>query len=282
MAGDVDDVIGAAHHPDIAVGIDHAAIAGAVIAGKIGEIGGAEPLVVLPERRRRARRQGEADGEMAALVGTKRLALIVEHGKRPARRGPAARAWLERGEAEAAEAGGDRPAGLGLPPVIDDRAAEFFGGPLGGRRIAPLPGEEKRLEAAHVVGEPEFRLRVLLLDGAHGGRRGEQHLHPMLGDDPAKRPGIGRADRLSLIHHAGRADQERRIDDVGMPDHPADVGRGPKHVARGDPVDHAHRTGEGDRMPAIVAHHALGPTRGAGGVKDIERIGGGDRDRFGG
>jgi hypothetical protein len=37
MAGDFDDIVGAAHDPDVAVHVDHAGIAGAVPTGKGGE-----------------------------------------------------------------------------------------------------------------------------------------------------------------------------------------------------------------------------------------------------
>lgn len=48
MAGDIDDVIGAAHHPDIAIGVDHPGIGGVVIAGVVLQIGLAEALGRLP------------------------------------------------------------------------------------------------------------------------------------------------------------------------------------------------------------------------------------------
>jgi hypothetical protein len=41
-------------------------------------------------------------------------------------------------------------------------------------RIGPLAGEEQRAQARHIVIADEFAGRVFLLDGAEGGRRGEQ------------------------------------------------------------------------------------------------------------
>ena len=49
MAGDVDDVVGATHDPDVAVVVDRSSIAGAIPAGEVGEVGGVVALVVLPE-----------------------------------------------------------------------------------------------------------------------------------------------------------------------------------------------------------------------------------------
>ena len=39
-----------------------------------------------------------------------------------------------------------------------------------------------------------------------------------------------------------------------------------------------HRPGQRDRVAAVVAHHALRLPGGAGGVEDVERVGGRDRD----
>jgi ribose 5-phosphate isomerase RpiB len=53
MAGDIDDVVGAAHHIDIAVLIEITGIGGFVVAGKFVEIGFLAALVLLPQRRQR-------------------------------------------------------------------------------------------------------------------------------------------------------------------------------------------------------------------------------------
>ena len=71
---------------------------------------------------------------------------------------------------------------------------------------------------------------------------------------------------------------ERAVDDVGMPDHPADVGSGPPHFARIDAVEIFHRPFERDHVAAIVAYHALRPAGRARRVKNVERIGRRDRN----
>ena len=86
-------------------------------------------------------------------------------------------------------------------------------------------------------------------------------LHAVLGDHPPERAGVRRADRLALVQDGGRADQQRRVDDVGVADDPADVGGGPAHVARADVVDVRHRPVQRDRVAAVVAHDALGLRR---------------------
>ncbi len=70
--------------------------------------------------------------------------------------------------------------------------------------------------------------------------------------------------------------EQRRIDDVGMADHPADIARRPIDLARIGAVEILHRPFERDHVAAIVAHHALGDAGRARGVEDIKRVGGGD------
>jgi len=104
----------------------------------------------------------------------------------------------------------------------------------------------------------------------------------MLLDDPPEGAGIGRADRLALIHDRGAADQQRGVDDVGMANHPADIGGGPEYLVRLDPVDVAQRPVQGHRMAAIVADDTLRDPRRARGIKNVERVGRRNRYAFGG
>ena len=71
--------------------------------------------------------------------------------------------------------------------------------------------------------------------------------------------------------------EQRSVDDVGVADHPADVGRRPEHLARIDAVEILHRPFERDHVAAIVAHHALGAAGRARGVEHIKRVGRLDR-----
>ena len=153
--------------------------------------------------------------------------------------------------------------------------------PLDGRRIGALAGQKQRAEFRQVVLREQLAVRVFLADGAERGRRGEQRDHAVLGADAPERAGVGRADRLALVQDRGAAVEQRRIDDVGVADHPADVGARPPHFARADAVQILHRPFERDHVAAIVAHHALGNSGRAGGVENVERIGGGDRHAFG-
>jgi hypothetical protein len=165
--------------------------------------------------------------------------------------------------------------------VVHHGDAQLFGGPDGGGRIAALAGEIQRLQLREIMLGAQLALGVLLLDGAQGGGGGEQHAHLVLGTDAPEGAGIGRADRLALVHDAGAAGEQRGVDDVGMADDPADIAGRPVHVPGLDTVDHAHGVEQGDGVAAGVAHHALGLSGRAGGVEDVERIGGGHRHGVG-
>ncbi len=182
-------------------------------------------------------------------------------------------------QAETAEIGGDGPAGFGLPPVIDHRFSQQLPDPLRGRRIAALAGQIEGLQARQVVGGHQGAGRILLLDGAQRGGGGEQGMGAVLGADPPQRAGIRRADRLALVENRGQPGQQRRVDDVAVPHHPAHVRGGEHHLPGGQAVDHGHGFVQRHRVAAIVAHHAFGAAGGPGGVQDVERVGGRDRHR---
>ena len=75
--------------------------------------------------------------------------------------------------------------------------------------------------------------------------------------------------------------QQGRIDDVAMAHHPAHIRGRPEDFAGINAVEILHGPFERDHMAAVVAHHALGNARGAGGVEHIERIGGLQRHAIG-
>ena len=69
---------------------------------------------------------------------------------------------------------GDRPARLGLPPVVDHRHAELLLGPAQRLRIAALAREEERPESREVVVGDQLAVGILLPDRAERRRRGEE------------------------------------------------------------------------------------------------------------
>jgi len=67
--------------------------------------------------------------------------------------------------------------------------------------------------------------------------------------------------------------QQRRIHDVGVADHPADIGGCKEHIARIEVVDGLHAVVERDRHDRrSSAHTALGLAGGTGGVEDVQRV----------
>src|SRR5688500_18349851 len=126
MAGDVDDVVGTGHDEDVARVVEVAGVRGLVVAGKGGEVRLAEALVRLPERWRRAGRHRQLDHQGADLAGWELAAVTVHHPDVPPRHGAGGRAWYDRQAFESEAVGDDRPAGLGLPPVVDHGHAELL------------------------------------------------------------------------------------------------------------------------------------------------------------
>ena len=175
------------------------------------------------------------------------MAALVHDGHVPARHRHGRRAELDRQDAEAHRIGDDRPAGFGLPPVIDHRHAEHLLGPGDRVGVGPLAGQEQGVHRGDVVVLEQRGLRVLLAHGAEGGRRGEEGGDLVVLDHPPEGAGVRRADRLAFVEHGGAAVQQRRVDDVGMADHPADVGGGPVRIAGLDVVNGRHRPLERDR-----------------------------------
>ena len=157
------------------------------------------------------------------LFGGHLVARLIDHAHVIARHRHRRRTVFDRQHAETHRISGDRPAGLGLPPMIDHRFFQEAFRPFEGRRIGALAGEKQRAEFREIMLGEQLALRVFFFDGAEGGRRGEQRRAAVLGNHPPECAGVRRPDRLAFIEDRGAAVQERPIDDVAMADHPADV-----------------------------------------------------------
>ncbi len=257
VAGDIDDVVGARHDEDIAVIVYVTGIRCLVIAGEFREAGGAKPFVGIPEARQAARREGELDGDIAKRTGRHLMARIVEHMEIVARHGHGGRTVFHGQHIEAERIADDRPSGLRLPPVIDDGNAEHGFGPAQRIGVGPLAGQEQRPQTGEIVVLHKHSFGILLANGAEGRRRREEHGDLVLLHHPPEGAGIRRADRLALIEHRRAAVQQRRIDDVGMADDPADIRRRPIDLTGFHAVERPHGPGERDHMAAIVADDTL-------------------------
>src|SRR6185437_8393146 len=170
----------------------------------------------------------------------------------------------------------DAPAGLRLPPMVDYGYAKNFLGPLNCRRVGTLAGEEKRAEFREVVFPDHFPFGIFLLDRAEGGGRGEQRDDAVLGDYTPESARIRRSHRLAFVKDRRAAVKQRRVDDIGMADDPADIRARPPYFAGRNAVEILHRPFESNQMAAIVAYHAFRNSSRAGRIKDVKRIGGGN------
>ena len=280
MAGDVDDVVGAAEDEVVAVLVPGAPVEGGVDQPVLetGEVGLHETLVLAPHRAHAARRQRRDDGDDAFFIGRHLLGgLLVQqaHVVAVGREGGAAELGGMR--LHAGQAGEQGPAGLGLPVVVVDRLVERLGDPLRRRFVKRFAGEENMAQRGEVVLLEEGR--VLLLQHADGGRRGEHHRDLVILHDLPPDAGVG-AQRRAFVDHRRHAVDERAVDDVGMAHHPADVGGGEIGFARVGGIDMPHRGGQRHGVATGVALHALRLAGGAGGVQDVGRMRGldpGDR-----
>ncbi|EPJ40338.1 hypothetical protein STAFG_2587 [Streptomyces afghaniensis 772] len=281
VSGDVDDVVGAAHDEDIAVVVDVSAVAGQVVAGVGGEVGGDVPVVVLPERGQCAGRQREPHDDRAVDACGHRIARSVEDPDVPARQRAGGRPGLEGSRLDAHRVGDDGPAGLGLPPVVDHRDAQQIARPVVGLGIEALAGQEEVAQAGQVVARGERSPRVLLPDRPESGGCREHGPDPVLGGNAPELARVRGAHRLALVQHRRRAGQQGRVDDVRVADDPADVGTGEHRLARAHVVDGPHRPVEGDRVAAAVTHDSLGLSGRSGGVEDVEGVGCGDGNTVG-
>src|SRR6185369_16264374 len=166
MPGDVHDVVDASHDPVVAVLVAARAVAGEVDARHLAPVLLLEALRVAVDRPQHAGpRLG--DHEIAALVGTERLAVTAPDLGHDPREGQGGRARLRRDGA--GEWRDHDAAGLGLPPRVDDRAAFAADDAvvphpgLGIDRLAHGPEEAERAEVV--------LLRVLLAPLHEGADR---------------------------------------------------------------------------------------------------------------
>ena len=279
VAGDIDDVISARHDVEIPVLILVAGVAGLVITREGGQVFLDKGFVGTPHRRQAGWRQRQLHRDRAKFIRRPRRAILGEDVDLIARHRHRGRPKLDRQCLDPDRIGADRPACLGLPPMVDHRHAKLVLRPDDGVGVGPFAGQEQVRQRRGIVGFQKLAIGVGALDRPERRRRGEQHLDAMIPDHPPEDAGIGRSNRLALKQHGRTTGDERRVDDVGMADNPADIGCGPIDVAGIDVIDVRHRPLQRHRMAAIVAHHPLRLAGGSRSIEDIERIGRPDRHR---
>jgi hypothetical protein len=222
MAGRLDDVVGAADEPVIAVGIALGEVAGEIpVAGEA--LGVALLLVEVAAhhrgpallQRQFALHHGLVDRLHRARVGA------AHHRRLDARQRQAHRARLD---VERGEVGDHDAARLGLPPIVVKRHAEGVLAPqhrLGIERLADARHEAqgRKIVALH-------RLAAELHHHADGGGGRIPDAHALAFQNRV--PGLGV--ELGLDHHVGHAVGQRRDDAVAGAGDPAGIGRAPEHV----------------------------------------------------
>ena len=186
----VDDVVGAAHDPDVAVGVDRSRHR------RSRRWPGNSARQVAVHQRvpscahsvgRAARRQRQREHQRPHGAGRHLGARLVHGLEGVARHRHGRRARLDCGSRpEARRVAGDAPARSrsatnGPPPA--GRSPARPSAPWS--RIGPLPGEEQRAEARQVVVAPQHAVGILLADGPEGRGGGEQGRDAMARRRPA-------------------------------------------------------------------------------------------------
>ena len=113
-------------------------------------------------------------------------------------------------------------------------------------------------------------MRAELAQHADRRRRGVEDVHAEPFRDPPEPSGVGIGGH-ALVHHAGRAQGEGAVHDVGVPGDPSDVGRAPVGVVRVDVLVVLRGSGDVGEIPAGAVLAALGPPGGAAGIHEEQR-----------
>ena len=211
VPGHVDHVVGATEDVGVAVRVADRPVQRAVQQLlEVAEVAVDVALVVTPHGGQAARRQRRLEHQHALLARSRLLAGgLVDHLHPVARRRQAGRAPLHRLQLQARHQGDRRPAGLGLPVVVDHRHAQAVGEPVRGGLVQRLAGQEQPLQARQVA--PSSATRVLLLQHAHAGGRGEHRAHACTSRTAATRcPGRAASAGLRTAARSRRRSADRR------------------------------------------------------------------------
>src|ERR1019366_5084918 len=286
VPGHIDHVVNAAEDPEVAVGSLHRPVAGEVgpvtpvlavrVLVVLAVVGVHEPLGLAPDGLEDARPR-VADADVAGLAASRRhlvAVLVVDDRVDAEDAGPAA-AGLHRlkGRQGAAE----ESAVLRLPPGVDDRRLA-----LADLGVVPAPdlGLDRLAHRRHVLEVVVVLLRLLrphLAQHPDGRRRGVEDADAELLGDPPGPAGV-RVVGSAFVHHAGGAEGERPVDDVGVAGDPADVGHAPVHVVGVNVLVILGCPGHVGQVSAGAVHAALRAAGRAAGVHQEQRRLGRHRD----
>ncbi len=122
VAGNLDDLVGAAAEPHVAVLVNVRGVAGVVDAGNTLPIVAAVAFLLAPQSREESGKRTLQDHDAFFARGARR-AIERDHGRVDAGQRDRRRSGLDRQHAETVRIAEHRTTGLGLPHVIDDRHA---------------------------------------------------------------------------------------------------------------------------------------------------------------
>jgi len=268
VAGDVQHVVDTAHDPVVAVLVAARAVAGEVEAGVFRP--------VLADITFGVAVQGPHHGgprllqhQVALFARRNRVARIIQDVRFDAGEGPrrAARLQVRHGQRRNHE-----HARFSLPPGIHDGTAFLADDPVipaPGLRIDGLAYAAQQAQGGEIVAVGPRVPKPH--QPADGRRRHIEHVDPVLLDHapPAVRIGEG---RRALVHEARRAEQQRPIDDVRMPRHPARIRRAPVAVVLFEVEHPLECRADADHVAAMRVDDGLRFARRAGGVEHVERV----------
>ena len=227
VSRDVHDVVDSAQQPQVAVFVLLRTVAREVRTGETGPVRLLVAFRVAPDPPQHSRPWLGEKQEPGFAVADRR-AVIVNHFSTDPRQRPHGRAGLGGGDPW--QRRDHDPAGFGLPPGVDDRAAvapNVLAIPHPRLRVDGLADRAEKPKARKVMGVGVFLSP--LHERANGGGGGVEDGHLVLVDDapPAVAPsGVG----SPLVHHRGGPVGQGSVDDVTVPGDPPDVRCRPEDV----------------------------------------------------
>ncbi len=268
VAADLDHVVHAPDHPDIPVLVAPRAVAGHVHTGEARPIVLHVAVGIAVDGAHHARPRA-LDHQIALFVGRSGVTLFVQHVHLDAGEWQRRTARLQR---RARQRRDHEVARFRLPPRIHDRAAL-----LADHAVIPAP--RLRVDRlAHTAQQPQ-RAQVVAIrprvteahQAANGGRRGVHHRNavPLHDVPPAVRE---RVVWPALVYHTGHAQQQRPVDDVAVPCHPAGIGGTPPRIVVLQVEHPFERRGNADHVAAVRMQDRFGLTGRAAGVQQVKRI----------
>jgi len=270
VSADLEDVVAPADDPEVAVLVHLGRVAGVVpaLALEAFPVGLAEALGVVEDGAGHAG-PGVLDDQVAFVPGLHLHAVVVHHGDLVAEEGPCGAAGLEGRDGQRAD---HEPAGLGLPPGVDDGAVASAH-----EAVVPLPGLGVD-GLAHGAEQAQAREVVLLGPGlaeahqaADGRRGGVKDVDAVLLDHLPPAVGVGVVGG-SFVEEDGAAVDQGGVGDVAVAGDPSRVGGAPEAVFVLDVEGHAVGGGGIDLVPAVGVDQPLGLSGGAGGVEQEEHV----------